>query len=115
MKPKESKLFEVFLVLIIFLAMMSVSVAVFDIPFQIPLFASWFIMIGLGLKLKHTYKELQDSILTGIAKGLEATLILFTVGALIGTWISGGIVPALIYYGLEIISPSVFLVVTFLL
>src|SRR5699024_10416262 len=75
----------------------------------------WFIMIGLGLKLKHTYKELQDSILTGIAKGLEATLILFTVGALIGTWISGGIVPALIYYGLEIISPSVFLVVTFLL
>src|SRR5699024_6904509 len=64
---------------------------------------------------KYTYKELQDSILTGIAKGLEATLILFTVGALIGTWISGGIVPALIYYGLEIISPSVFLVVTFLL
>ncbi|WP_085522701.1 Na+/H+ antiporter NhaC [Tuberibacillus sp. Marseille-P3662] len=115
MKPKEPKFIEVFLVLFIFLAMMSVSVAVFDIPFQIPLFASWFIMIGLGLKLKHTYKSLQDSIITGISKGLEATMILFTVGALIGTWIAGGIVPALIYYGLAIINPNVFLVVAMIL
>src|SRR5690625_3191671 len=113
MTPKEPKLYEVFLVLAIFLAMMSVSVAIFDIPFQIPLFASWFIMIGLGLKLKHTYKDLQGSIITGISKGLEATLILFTVGALIGTWIAGGIVPSLIYYGLVIIKPSFFLVITF--
>src|SRR5699024_288230 len=111
MTPKEPKLYEVFLVLAIFLAMMSVSVAVFDIPFQIPLFASWFLMIGLGLKLNHTYKNLQNSIISGISRGLEATLILFTVGALIGTWIAGGIVPSLIYYGLEIIRPNVFLVV----
>lgn len=68
-------------------------------------------MIGLGLKLKHSYKMLQDSIITGISKGLEATLILLTVGALIGTWIAGGIVPTLVYYGLEILNPSIFLVV----
>ncbi len=115
MKPNEPKFYEVFLVLAIFLAMMSVSVAVFDIPFQIPLFASWFIMIGLGLKLKHTYEDLQNSILSGISKGLEATMILFTVGALIGTWIAGGIVPSLIYYGLEIINPNIFLLVAMVL
>ncbi len=115
MNPKAPKLYEVFIVLAIFLTMMSVSVAIFDIPFQIPLFASWFIMIGLGLKLGHTYLNLQQSIITGISKGLEATLILFTVGALIGTWIAGGIVPSLIYYGLEIIHPSIFLVVAMIL
>lgn len=115
MEPQKPKMYEVFLILLIFLVMMSLSVSIFDIPFQIPLFASWFLMIGFGLKLKHSYTDLQDSIINGISKGLEATLILFTVGALIGTWIAGGIVPSLVYYGLEILNPSIFLVVAMLL
>ncbi|WP_257350893.1 Na+/H+ antiporter NhaC [Pseudalkalibacillus decolorationis] len=106
---QKPKMVEVYLVLIIFLAIMSLSVAVFHLPIQLALLASWFLIIGLGLKLKHTYKELQDSILTGIYNGLEATLVLFTVGALIGTWIAGGVVPSLIYYGLQILHPSIFL------
>lgn len=108
-QPQKPKMYEVCFVLIIFLVMMSLSVAVFKLPIQLALFASWFLIIGLGLKLKHSYKDLQDSIMTGIYNGLEATLVLFTVGALIGTWIAGGVVPALIYYGLQILHPSIFL------
>ncbi len=48
------------------------------------------------------YQELQDAITKGISNGLEAILILVAVGALIGTWIAGGVVPTLIYYGLRI-------------
>ncbi len=110
MEPQKPKMYEVFLVLIVFLLIMSLSVAVFSIPIQLGLFATWFIIIGLGLKLKHSYQDLQDSIMKGIYNGLEATLILFTVGALIGTWIAGGIVPSLIYYGLQILNPTIFLV-----
>ena len=68
--------------------------------------------IILGVRLGYSYKDLQDSIVTGISNGLEAVLILVSVGALIGTWIAGGVVPTLIYYGLEFINPHVFLLAT---
>ncbi|MDC3425449.1 Na+/H+ antiporter NhaC [Aquibacillus sp. 3ASR75-11] len=112
---QEPKLLEVVTVLCLFLVIMFLSVSTLALPIQLALFASWFLFIGLGLKLKHTYKELQDSILTGIYNGLEATLVLFTVGALIGTWIAGGVVPGLIYYGLQMIHPSIFLLATMII
>lgn len=37
---------------------------------------------------------------------MPALLILITVGLLIGTWISGGTIPMMIYYGLKAISPE---------
>ncbi|WP_077624384.1 Na+/H+ antiporter NhaC [Sediminibacillus massiliensis] len=114
-RVQEPKLFEVIGVLVLFLIIMFLSVSTFALPIQLALFASWFLFIGLGMKLKHTYKELQDSILTGIYNGLEATLVLFTVGALIGTWIAGGVVPGLIYYGLQVIHPSIFLLATMII
>jgi len=55
---------------------------------------------------------LEKGIITNIGRSMQAILILFTVGILIGTWISGGIVPAMIYYGLMIMSPGIFLVAT---
>jgi len=41
---------------------------------------------------------------------MGAILILMVVGTMIGTWILGGVVPAMIFYGLEILSPGIFLV-----
>ncbi len=46
---------------------------------------------------------------------MEAVLVLITVGALIGTWIAGGIVPSIIYYGLTVMSPQIFLCAAFLI
>ena len=79
------------------------------------LFISWFLAIGLGLHLGHSYKDLQNAITRGISNGLEAVLILLAVGALIGTWIAGGVVPTLIYYGLEFIHPNIFLLATLII
>jgi NhaC family Na+:H+ antiporter len=44
-----------------------------------------------------------------------ACLILITVGMVVGTWILGGTIQTLIYYGLELLSPGIFLPATFLL
>lgn len=59
------------------------------------------------------------TILKGMEKGISlamgAMLILMVVGMMIGTWIMGGVVPTLIYYGLQILSPSFFLVATLLI
>ena len=43
--------------------------------------------MGLGLKLKLSYENMQEGLIKGIHNGMEAVLVLTTVGALIGTWI----------------------------
>ncbi len=65
--------------------------------------------------LGYSWKEIQDHLVKGITLGLSACLILLIIGSLIGTWIQSGIVPAMIYYGLKMIAPSVFLATTCLI
>jgi len=60
---------------------------------------------------KIPYKTLESGILKAINMSMPAILIIFLVGALISMWITAGVVPMLIYYGLEILSPKGFLVV----
>lgn len=112
---RQPKLFEVFTILILFLLIMYVSLAVFNLPIQLALLSSWFLIIFLGLRLGHSYNNLQTAIASGINTGLEAILVIIFVGALIGAWIAGGVVPTLIYYGLEIIHPSIFLFATLII
>ena len=83
-----------------------------DLPIQLALYIGWFIIIVLGVRLGHKYQDLEKAALNGISNGLGAVLILLAVGALVGTWISGGIVPTIIYYGLKAIHPSIFLLAT---
>lgn len=101
-------LFEIIIVLGAFLALVLSFTVFLDLPIQLALFVSWFIAMILGIRLGYSYKDLQNAIVHGISNGLEAVLILVSVGALIGTWIAGGVVPTLIYYGLEFIHPSIF-------
>jgi Na+:H+ antiporter, NhaC family len=111
-KVRLPSMLEIMIMLGLFLAIVFSFTALFDLPIQLALLISWFIVILLGLRLGHRYGQLQDSIKNGISNGLEAVLILVVVGALIGTWIAGGVVPTLIYYGLEFIHPSIFLLAT---
>ncbi|MBG9767663.1 Na+/H+ antiporter NhaC [Bacillus vallismortis] len=108
-------LFEIIIVLGSFLALVMSFTVFLDLPIQLALFISWFIAMILGIRLGYSYKDMQNAILYGISNGLEAVLILVSVGALIGTWIAGGIVPTLIYYGLEFIHPSIFLLATLII
>ncbi|KIL33324.1 hypothetical protein B4073_2343 [Bacillus subtilis] len=108
-------LFEIIIVLGVFLALVLSFTVFLDLPIQLALFVSWFIAVLLGIRLGYSYKDLQNAIVHGISNGLEAVLILVSVGALIGTWIAGGVVPTLIYYGLEFIHPSIFLLATLII
>ncbi|MFN2327848.1 MAG: Na+/H+ antiporter NhaC [Chromatocurvus sp.] len=63
-------------------------------------------IVGSYTGLRWT--ELQEGIIDGIGLGLAPTLILLAVGMLIGTWILAGTVPTLIYYGVQILNPSLF-------
>jgi NhaC family Na+:H+ antiporter len=67
--------------------------------------------IGIFIQ-KINYKELEEHVLNSIQMAMQANVILLVVGALIGLWILAGIVPAMIYYGLKLINPSIFLPVS---
>lgn len=77
-------------------------------PNQIALILSAFIAIIMGLRNGHTWKSLESSMTKGISLSMGAMFILLVVGSLIGTWILAGIVPTMIYYGLNIMNPTYF-------
>lgn len=106
---------EVISIMIGFIVIMFTSISLLDLPIQLALFASWFLIMGLGLRLKLSYETMQEGLIKGIHNGMEAVLVLTTVGALIGTWIAGGIVPSIIYYGLSVMNPQIFLFAAFII
>ena len=85
------------------------------IEIHLALFAAWFLAMAVGKRNGFSYQEMEHAVTKGIYDGMSAILILLAVGALVGTWISGGIVPSLIYYGLKVIHPSIFLLATLIL
>jgi NhaC family Na+:H+ antiporter len=72
------------------------------------IFAASFAAI-LSIKLNYTWDEILDSIVKSISSAMAAILILLMIGSLAGTWLISGVVPAMIYYGLEILNPTIFL------
>jgi Na+:H+ antiporter, NhaC family len=54
------------------------------------------------------WPDVLEAIVNGISTALPAILILFAIGALIGTWSLSGTVPAMIYYGTQLLSPAIF-------
>jgi NhaC family Na+:H+ antiporter len=77
-------------------------------PNQIALILAAGVGIIIGIANGFTWKELEKGIVHGISLSLGAVLILLVVGSLIGSWILAGTVPTMIYYGLSLLSPSIF-------
>ncbi|AVQ28062.1 Na+/H+ antiporter NhaC [Fusobacterium ulcerans] len=84
-------------------------------PIQPMFLIVWLFIYPACMRLGYSFKEIDDGVMESCKKGLGAVLILMAVGAIISTWIAAGTVPAIIYYGLKLISPKMFLLATFLL
>lgn len=69
----------------------------------------------IAMNLGYTWDEMQKGIVEKISMSMPAILILWSVGALIGAWMYSGIIPMIIYYGVEIINPKFLLVTAFLI
>ncbi|QLG60722.1 arginine/ornithine antiporter ArcD [Halorarum salinum] len=65
--------------------------------------------------LGFTWDDLYEGMADSLLMGLQAILILFVIYALISTWVSAGTIPGLMYYGLSVLRPAVFLPATALL
>ncbi len=108
-------IFQALLPVLALVALLALNVLVFgdsglDGPNQLALLFAAAIAIGIGLYNGSSFTELLDHIVRGITTALGAILILLLIGALAGTWLISGIVPAMIDHGLVLLSPKAFLV-----
>ena len=71
--------------------------------------ASGVCVLLASIFFKTPWKQFDEAIRGNFADVAGATLILFLIGAVSGTWTMSGVVPAFIYYGVKIISPKMFL------
>ncbi len=67
------------------------------------------VAVVVGFKNKVSFKQMMDEVAENVKSTTGALLILLMVGALAGTWLISGIIPAMIYYGLQILNPTIFL------
>jgi NhaC family Na+:H+ antiporter len=63
----------------------------------------------VAVSLGHTWESVKKQIVKSISSAMPSMLILLLIGSLAGTWLLSGVVPAMIYYGLKILHPSIFL------
>ncbi len=62
----------------------------------------------IGFKNGYTWDEIETGIKKGVSTAYGAILILMMVGSLIGSWIISGTVPTMVYFGLQVLDPSIF-------
>jgi len=63
----------------------------------------------IGLRVGKSWSDIQKGMVKSISSAMPSILILLLIGSLAGTWLLSGIVPAMIYYGLKILNPTIFL------
>jgi NhaC family Na+:H+ antiporter len=116
---REATLWEALIPIVITIGLLMYAVLpVFEVgqDVHIPLILGALIAAIVAVtRLGYTWKEVENGIVSTISDTMQAILILAIIGMIIGTWILGGIVPTLIYYGLQILSPGFFLIAACLL
>lgn len=111
---RDPYMWEIVVILGILVAILAYSLLVLEVEAHIPFVVVIALTSLMAVRLGHTWQELEESIIKSLGSVMQAIIILIMVGMVIGAWIQGGIVPSLIYYGLEMINPRIFLVTIFL-
>ena len=115
-EKKEATLGISLIPVLVIVAVLAYSIIVLGADPHIPILigaavGSLIAVFGLG----YSWEEVEKGIIDSIGSVMQAIIILAIIGMLIGTWIGGGVVPTLIYYGLQILSPTFFLITALLL
>ncbi len=97
------------------ITVMAISIIIYGSDPHIPMLIGTFFAVLIALKIGYTWSEIEKSMFDGIYQALQAVIILSIIGILIGLWLISGVVPSMIYYGLAILRPNIFLVATVLI
>lgn len=111
---RDPRFIEALLPILILVMLLSLNVLFFDDPLsgsnQIALLLAATIAGIIVRRNGQKWEVTSEKVVHTIGSAMPAMLILLLIGSLAGTWLISGVVPALIYYGLDVIQPSLFLV-----
>lgn len=113
-KTKDFNFLYAFLPILVLIAFLTGNIYFFTDdatygPNQIALLIAAAFTVVLAQRIGFSWKQMQKGMVKSIKSALPAILILLMIGALAGTWMISGVVPAMIYYGLDILNPTIFL------
>ena len=111
---KKPSLLQAILPIVILLILLTLNVFIFedtlDGPNQLALILAAAVGVTIAYKIGYRWEAINHRIVKTIGSAMPSMLILLLIGSLAGTWLISGVVPAMIYYGLDLINPKIFLV-----
>ena len=114
-ETRKPTLLQSFIPIIFLVLLLVVNVGIFGSEAlggsnQIVLILSAGVASVVAVRIGWKWLEIRDGIVKSISSAMASILILMMIGSLAGTWMLSGVVPAMIYYGLQILNPTIFLV-----
>jgi NhaC family Na+:H+ antiporter len=114
-KKRDPYLWEALISIIGLIVFISLAILRYETDAHVPILLGVFVAAVVGLRAGFNWKEIETGMLNGITNSLQAIVILAIIGILIGVWILSGVVPTLLYYGLKILHPKIFLPATLII
>ena len=114
-QKRDPYLWEVLLSILGIIVFISLAILRYETDAHVPILLGVFVAALVGLRAGFSWKEVETGMLNGITNSLQAIVILMIIGILIGVWILTGVVPTLLYYGLKILHPKIFLPATLII
>jgi NhaC family Na+:H+ antiporter len=110
--PREPRFWEAIISLLSLVVGITLSIAVYGMDPQIPMLLGVLASSLIAWRCGYGWDDIEKGMIAGISNALQAIIILLVIGILIGIWILSGVVPTLLHYGLEVLSPEIFLPAT---
>ncbi|MCP3955980.1 MAG: Na+/H+ antiporter NhaC [Desulfobacterales bacterium] len=114
-EKRDPYLWEALISILGLIIFISLAILRYETDAHVPILLGVFVAAVIGLRAGFSWKEVETGMLNGITNSLQAIVILLIIGILIGVWILSGVVPTLLYYGLKILHPSIFLPATLII
>ncbi|MFS8542161.1 MAG: Na+/H+ antiporter NhaC, partial [Tissierellales bacterium] len=112
---RKPYIYEAIITFLFLVGVMAVGIAKYEMDPHIPMLIGAAFAALMALRLGYSWRDIEEGMIQGITQALQSVMILAIIGVLIGVWLLSGVVPSMIYYGLNIISPSIFLVATLII
>ena len=108
-EKRDPYLWEALISILGLVLFISLAILRYESDAQVPILLGVLIAAIIGMRAGYSWKDIETGMLNGITNSLQAIVILLIIGILIGVWILSGVVPTMLYYGLKILHPKIFL------
>lgn len=107
--PKKISFTESLMLFLSIISVLVLGVGFLKVDLQVILLISLFTTILFTLSKGFAWNSIRDAMSQSITRSFDALLIFILIGATIGVWVLSGTIPTIIYHGLNLLSPKIFL------